>query len=67
MELREQYKNLLTMQGVGKTLGLTIMTGPDRSADSLKSATIAPTAGKFQPNGSATIKKEGQRKQDERQ
>ena len=30
MELREPYKNLLTLQGVGKTLGLTIMleTGP---------------------------------------
>src|SRR3970282_465347 len=30
MELGEQYKKLLTLQGVGKTLGLTIMleTGP---------------------------------------
>ena len=30
MELRKQYKKLLTLQGVGKTLGLTIMleTGP---------------------------------------
>ncbi len=30
MELRDRYKNLLTMYGVGKTLGLTIMleTGP---------------------------------------
>ena len=30
MELREPYKDLITLQGVGKTLGLTIMleTGP---------------------------------------
>jgi hypothetical protein len=53
--LREPYAQLVTIHGVGKILGLTIMLEKGPSTVSTRRATMFPTAGRFQANGSVMI------------
>jgi transposase len=54
--LREPYAQLVTIHGVGKILGLTVMLETGPISPLTRRAIMFPTAGRFQANGSAMIR-----------